>query len=136
MAELESFAGIDWGSESHQVTGTVLGEWAFRHDGAGLPAMADWLLAGADAEAAVIGIAIEVPHGSVVDTMMERGFALHGLNPKQLDRFSPAGAKDDRRDAYTLGDGLHTDRHAFRGLDASAAGSESCMACGNARCEA
>ena len=32
------------------------------------------------------------------------------LNPKQLDRFrdrfSPAGAKDDRRDARTLGDAL------------------------------
>ena len=34
---------------------------------------------------------------------MERGLAVHAINPKQLDRFrdriSPAGAKDDRRDA-------------------------------------
>ena len=46
------------------------------------------------------------------------------LNPKQLDRFrdrfSPAGAKDDRRDARTLGDALRTDRHAFRLLDPAA----------------
>ena len=46
MADLECFAGIDWGSETHQVcivdrAGTVLGEGAFRHDGAGLAAMAD-----------------------------------------------------------------------------------------------
>ena len=26
---------------------------------------------------------------------MERGFAVHALNPKQLDRFSVSGAKDD-----------------------------------------
>src|SRR4029077_15713359 len=44
--------------------------------------------------------------------------ALH--NPKQLDRFrdrfTVAGAKDDRRDAQVLGDSLRTDRHAFRRL--------------------
>ena len=37
---------------------------------------------------------------------MERGFAVHSINPKQLDRsrtgHSPAGAKDDRRDAWVL----------------------------------
>ena len=55
---------------------------------------------------------------------MERGFAVHSVNPKQLDRFrdrfSPAGAKDDRRDARTLADALRTDGHAFRHLDPAA----------------
>ena len=129
MEELEYFAGVDWGSEAHQVCvidseGTVLGERAFRHGGAGLAEMADWLVATTKAEPQVIGIAIEVPHGPVVETLMERGFATHALNPKQLDRFrdrfSPAGAKDDRRDSHTLGSALRTDRHAFRRLDASA----------------
>ncbi len=37
------FAGVDWGSEKHQVclldsAGAVVGERAFRHDGAGLRA--------------------------------------------------------------------------------------------------
>ena len=45
-------------------------------------------------------------------------------NPKQLDRFrdrfSPAGAKDDRRDARVLADALRTDGHAFRRLDQAA----------------
>ena len=92
MAGLEYFAGIDGGSESHQVcivdsAGTVLGERAFRHDGAGLAAMADRILATAD----VIGIAIEVPHGPVVETMMERGFALHSHKAgiAIVDRFLP-----------------------------------------------
>ena len=43
---------------------------------------------------------------------------MHAINPKQLDclrdRHSVAGAKDDRRDAYVLGDGLRTDQHLFR----------------------
>jgi transposase len=42
------------------------------------------------------------------------------INPKQLDRFrdrySPAGAKDDRRDAYVLADALRTDMHCFRAV--------------------
>ena len=40
------------------------------------------------------------------------------FNPKQLDRFrdrfTAAGAKDDRRDAHALADGLRTDSRAFR----------------------
>jgi hypothetical protein len=39
---------------------------------------------------------------------------------KQLDRFrdrfTVAGAKDDRRDAHVMADSLRTDRHAFRRL--------------------
>ena len=77
----------------------LLGNRSFRHDGAGLAAMAEWILARTGAVAAAIGVAIEIPHGPVVEAMMERGFAVHSLNPKQLDRFrdrlSPAGAKDD-----------------------------------------
>src|SRR3954469_2739646 len=51
---------------------------------------------------------------------MERGFRVHSINPKQLDRFrdrfSPAGAKDDSRDAEVLGDALRTDPRCFRAL--------------------
>jgi hypothetical protein len=52
--------------------------------------------------------------------LLDRGFIVHSINPKQLDRlrdrFSVAGAKDDRRDAYVAADGLRTDRHLFRRL--------------------
>ena len=126
MASFEFFAGIDWGSETHHVfvvdgDGKTLGERAFRHSGAGLAEMTDWLLDTTNAQPQAIGVAIEVPHGPVVETMMERGFTLYAVNPKQLDRFrdrwSPAGAKDDRRDAWTLADALRTDDRAFRRLD-------------------
>jgi len=70
-----------------------------------------------------VAVGIEVPHGPVVDTLIDRGFVLHAINPKQLDRLrdriSVAGAKDDRRDAYSLADGVRTDRRLFRGLHVS-----------------
>jgi transposase len=63
-------------------------------------------------------VAIEVPHGPVVDALLDRGFAVYAINPKQLerlrDRISVAGAKDDRRDARVAAAGLRTDRHLFR----------------------
>ena len=120
------FAGIDWGSQTHQAcvldgAGKVLGERAFEHGGSGLSQMADWLLSFAAGEAGEVGVAIETPRGPVVESLMEHGFAVHSINPKQLDRFrdrfSPAGAKDDRRDARVLAAALRTDPHCLRRLE-------------------
>jgi len=118
------FVGVDWSSEKHQVCildqqGTIAGERSFPHGGAGLAELGDWLLSIAGA-ADTVAVAIEVPHGPVVDSLIDRGFAAYTINPKQLDRlrdrFSVAGAKDDRRDGYTLADGVRTDRRLFRRL--------------------
>ncbi len=118
------FAGVDWGSERHQTClldaqGKIIAEREFPHSGAGLAELGDWLLAMAGA-ASTVAVAIEVPHGPVVDSLVDRGFVVHAINPKQLDRlrdrFSVAGAKDDRRDAYVLADGVRTDRRLFRRL--------------------
>jgi transposase len=127
--DFECFAGIDWATEAHQVclvdrAGVILGERSFAHSGAGLAALCDWLVATGGDRPEAIAVAIEVPHGAVVDTLLERGFAAFSVNPKQLDRFrdrfTVAGAKDDRRDAHVLGDSLRTDRHCFRRLEAGA----------------
>jgi hypothetical protein len=52
--------------------------------------------------------------------LLERGFAVYAINPKQMDRFrdrfTVAGAKDDSRAAGVLGDSLRPDRRAFRRL--------------------
>src|ERR671932_1692277 len=118
------FAGVDWGAETHHVclvdaAGAVVGERAFAHGGAGLAALCDWLLSLAG-HPSTVAVAIEVPHGPVVDVLLDRGFAVHAINPKQLDRlrdrFSMAGAKDDRRDARVAAAGLRTDPHLFRPL--------------------
>ena len=116
------FAGVDWGSQRHQAcvldaAGKVVGERAFPHGGAGLAALCDWLVSVAG-DAGAVAVAIEVPHGPVVDALLDRGFAVHAINPKRLDRlrdrFGVAGAKDDRRDARVAAAGLRTDPHLFR----------------------
>jgi hypothetical protein len=121
------FAAVDWGSEKHQACvldarGGVAGEREFPHSGAGLTELADWVRS-ITGEASVVAIAVEVPHGPVVDVLLDRGFIVHSINPKQLDRlrdrFSVAGAKDDRRDAYVAASGLRTDRHLFRRVQAA-----------------
>ena len=124
--ELTWFVGVDWGSQTHQacvidVAGKLLGERAFEHGGQGLSEMADWVVSFAAGAADQVGVAIETPRGPVVESLMERGFAVHAINPKQLDRFrdrlSPAGAKDDRRDARVLASALRTDPHCLRRLE-------------------
>ena len=121
------FAAVDWGSAQHQACvldggGSIVGERAFPHGGAGLAALCDWLVSMAG-DPGSVAVAIEVPHGPVADALLDRGFAVHAINPKQLDRlrdrFSVAGAKDDRRDARVAAAGLRTDPHLFRPVQAS-----------------
>lgn len=118
-------AGLDWGSGTHLACladeqGTIKGKRSFAHGGAGLAEMGDWLVAESGAPPQAIHVAIETPHGPVVEALLERGFNVYAVNPKQLDRFrdrfSPAGAKDDSRDGEVLADALRTDRHRFRPL--------------------
>jgi transposase len=118
------FVGIDWASTEHQVCLTSTGDpvqRAFAHDAAGIDAMVDWLCAQAE-QPGQIAVGIETPHGPIVEALMDRGIAVFAINPKQLDRFrdrfSPAGAKDDRRDALVLASSLRTDRHCFRRVEA------------------
>jgi Transposase len=116
------FAGAGWASQKHDVwladaSGKRLGKRNFEHSGEGLAQMCDWLIATSGGRPEDIHVAIEVPHGAVVETLLDRGFKVYAINPKQLDRFrgrfSPSGAKDDSRDAETLSSSLRTDRRAF-----------------------
>ena len=119
------YVGVDWGNENHQVCVVdperrILGEKSFEHSGAGLARLVDWLLTFSNGVAERTAIAIEVPRGAVVETLLERGFSVFSINPKQLDRFrdrhTVAGAKDDRRDAFVLADSLRTDEPCFHSL--------------------
>jgi transposase len=126
MSEERWYAGVDWASESHHVfltdgNGRKIGEKIFKHSGEGLAEMAAWLLAASGAgNPNQIYIAIEVPHGPVVETLIERGFTVHAINPKQMDRFRDrftlAGAKDDSRDAEVMASAVRTDPRCFRPL--------------------
>lgn len=114
--------GIDWASQQHQVC--IVDRAGHRtedtvpHTSGGLEALAEQLTALSPEAPERVAVAIEVPRGPVVETLLERGFHVFALNPKQLDRFrdrhTVAGAKDDRRDAWVLADSLRTDQPSFR----------------------
>jgi transposase len=123
--EVRWFVGFDWAIEQHRAClldaeGKFVAERDVRHDGVALQEFCSWLLKTTGAPAQEIAVAIEAPRGPVVEMLLERGFQVFAINPKQLDRFrdrfSMSGAKDDSRDAQVLGDSLRTDRHAFRRL--------------------
>jgi len=116
------FVGIDWAAEKYDVcvldaSGKVIAKRVIKHSGSAIAELLDWLqeIAGGHPEA--VAIAIETPRGAVVEGLVERGFGVFAINPKQLDRFrdryTVAGAKDDSRDAFVLGDSLRTDQGCF-----------------------
>jgi hypothetical protein len=123
--EYRWFVGVDWASVAHQVgvidaKGQITAERVLAHGGEGPALLCDWLVEQSGCAPEAIAVAIETPHGPVVEALLERGFGVHAINPKQLDRFrdrhTVAGAKDDRRDARVLADALRTDPHCFRRL--------------------
>ena len=117
--------GIDWGSESHQVC-RIDGkeepkQRSFPHTSEGLRALIAFLVEG-EMDPEQIAVAIEVNHGAVVEALLAAGLRVYSINPKLLDRlrdrFSMAGAKDDRRDAFVLASCVESDAHAFRRIEA------------------
>lgn len=116
------YVGVDWGAEAHQVCvldaeRKIVEEKSVAHDGDAIASLVDRLTTLAEGEAANVVIGIETPWSAIVDTLMERGFRVFHINPKQLDRFrdrhTAAGAKDDRRDALVIASSLSTDDQAF-----------------------
>jgi transposase len=119
----EWFVGIDWATQAHQVSvlnghGHQVAERSVPHTGGAIGEFVDWLVHLTGGQPERVAVAIEIPRGAVVETLVERGLHVYAINPKQLDRFrdryTVAGAKDDRRDAFVLGAALRTDRGAFR----------------------
>lgn len=124
------WVGIDWGNRAHQVCGIdqcqrVLFERSVKHSGEAIGTLADDLVGRANGEPRKVAASIETTWGAIIETLLERGIAVFSINPKQLDRFrdryTVAGAKDDRRDAFVLADALRTDERLFQRLRFEAA---------------
>jgi transposase len=119
------YVGIDLGSTTHQFClldreGGVRGEREVAHTLLAVQEALQWVRAVTGAEPPAIAVSVEAPHGVLVDTLLDHGFGVFAINPKQLDRFrdrfSAGGAKDDRHDARVAADALRTDRRAFRAV--------------------
>ena len=67
--------------------GAVLGERPFAHSGDGLGQLLDWIVNCVGCAAEHIAVAINVPYGPVIDSLLDRGFQAFSINSKELDRF-------------------------------------------------
>jgi len=123
---MEYFVGIDWAQEEHAVCvldgrGKVEARFVAKHTDAGLSGLCARL--GAVAEPKTLRIAVERPSGLLVATLVDAGFIVVPIHPNVVKasrpRYTAAGGKDDRRDAYILADLLRTDGHRFRELRGS-----------------
>lgn len=117
------YVGIDWAAEAHAVCvldegGRAKKSWDVAHSRGGLEDLCKRLRALGDP--GETRVAIERPNGLLVDTLVDAGFVLVPLHPNAVKacrpRYSAAGGKDDRGDAYMLADILRTDGHRFREL--------------------
>jgi transposase len=124
-SEFHFYLGVDWATAQHQACvmdsqGQVMAQRKIEHSGTGIVDFIRWMEELAEGQVCRIAVAIEVPRGPLVEAFLEHQWAVFSINPKQLDRFrdrhTVAGAKDDSRDAFVLGDSLRTDQHCFRRL--------------------
>ncbi|SCM76479.1 hypothetical protein KL86PLE_40284 [uncultured Pleomorphomonas sp.] len=81
--------------------GNKLAERGFPHDGEGMADMAACIGKHTGAPPEAVAATIEVPHGPVVEGLMERGFAANSVNPKQLAASAIASRRPAARTTAT-----------------------------------
>ena len=113
------YVGIDWGNGFHQACqvndkGQPIGSLKPDHDSQGIASLIEWLHAISPRDHSLVHIGIETNHGTLVEAIALHGFTLFALNPKQTDRYSSSGAKDDKRDAYIIANAVRTDEVQLR----------------------
>ena len=102
------FAAIDWAEQNHMLLvmdteGKTLAKARFDHSHPGLLELRGILRTYARRPADV-AVAIELNEGLLLDLLLHQGYRVFGINPKSAerarDRYTPAGLKDDERDAW------------------------------------
>jgi len=123
------FVGIDWGTQTHRVVllnldGRLIEQYDAVHSGEGLRMLVERLRRTTNFHSAEVAIAVEVSWGALVETLVENGFPIFSINPKQVDRFrdrfTVAGAKDDSRGALVLASSLRTDQRSYKRVELDA----------------
>ena len=131
------FAGVDWASEEHAVCvvdgqGRIVQGRRYRHDESGLRALCRRLL-----DLGVQLVALERPDGVLIERLLDAGLSVIAVHPNQVaamrPRFSAAGGKSDRFDAFVLAELARTDKHRFRVLIADSDATKALRALSRAR---
>ncbi len=123
MQRAKFYIGIDWATEKHALCvtdaeGHIIKERSIPNDN-GLFKIIATLIAGVSSNE--VFVAVETRRLVFVEALLDQGFKVFSINPKQSerfrDRFSVAGAKDDRFDARVLASALRTDLDLFRAVE-------------------
>jgi transposase len=115
------YLGIDWATKHHVVA--LVGDddgpcetWSVAHTWAAVCELVDRLAQEGGPPA--VRIAMESGAPRLRDALCAAGYVVYEINPiaadRFRDRFSPAGAKDDRRDALVLAHAVRTDEPWLR----------------------
>ena len=116
------FAAIDWAEQNHTLMvmddqGTTLAKARLEHGHNGLLEL-DITLTQHGQTPQEVAVAIELNEGLLLDWLLDKGYRVYGINPKSAerarDRYTPAGLKDDERDAWTLAEFLRTSHQHLR----------------------
>jgi transposase len=117
------YLGIDWATKHHVVA--LLGAHGEHHETWSLahtwPAVREFLdRLSREGGPEEIRIAMEPGAARLRDALCAAGYVVYEVNPvaadRFRDRFSPAGAKDDRRDALVLAHAVRTDERWLRAV--------------------
>jgi len=117
------FAAIDWAEQKHAVIlldeqGAVLEREWISHEQTALIHL-DWMLTHR-CDLQDVHVAIELHDSLLLDRLLRLGVKVYGLNPKSAerarDRFTPAGLKDDERDAWAMAEFVRTSHQHLRPL--------------------
>jgi hypothetical protein len=123
MSVAKMYVGLDLGNEKNALcvvddAGRLVGQRLARNDLDTLDGLRSFTK---NVEAGQVHVAVEDRKNAVVDALVGFSFIVFTINPKQVDRFrdrfSVAGAKDDRRDAFVLASSLRTDPIAFHRVE-------------------
>lgn len=115
-----TFVGFDWASNHHDVVvvdrdGRIVEDFRFDDTAEGWQLLRKKLIAYPHP-----AVVIETSSGSVVERLLEAGYAVYPVNPKAAQRYrerkAPSGTKTDRFDAWSLADALRLDGHTWRPL--------------------
>jgi transposase len=116
------YVGVDLADRKHDVcildsSGVILNEFVVSHSPEGLDQLI-LQIRKFSTDVHNVFISAETPKHLFIQYLHVLGYTVYSINPKSVDRardrFSPAGAKDDSRDAQVLADLIRTDRHQYR----------------------
>jgi len=114
------FAGFDWAKDHHDVVvvdpkGQVVLQTRIDDTAEGWSKLRQELQ-----PFAPLAVAVETSQGPVVERLLQAGVAVFPVQPKAAQRYrdrkAPSGVKNNLLDAWSMGDALRTDGHAWRQL--------------------